>query len=123
MIKQQFALFLLRWAASSFGMWICIRLFGTIVAPDYDIWLFIIAGLIFSLVNAIVKPLVTIMALPFIIITLGVFTFLINIAMVALTIWIIPEVQMDLGGELLSAIILGMINSLVNFLLPSYNNN
>ena len=121
MIKQQIAVFLLRWLASSFGMWICITLFGTITDPSYSVWLFVLAGLVFSLVNAVVKPLLTILALPFIIITLGIFTLLINIAMVALTIWIVPEVQMGFGGALLSAIILGMINSLVNLLVPSYN--
>lgn len=123
MIKTQIAVFLLRWFASSFGMWICITLFGTITDPSYDIWLFAIAGLIFSLVNAIVKPLVTIMSLPFIIVTLGIFTFIINIAMVALTIWILPEVQMGFWGAFLSAIVMGMINSLANLLVPAYNNN
>lgn len=121
MIKTQIAVFLLRWLASSFGMWICITLFGTITDPTYDIWLFVIAGLVFSLVNAVVKPLLTMMALPLIIVTLGIFTFIINIAMIALTVWIIPEVQMGFGGTFLSAIVMGMINSLANFLVPSYN--
>ena len=99
-------------------MWICITLFGTITDPSYDVWLFVVAGLVFSLVNAVVKPLLTILALPFIIITLGIFTLLINIGMVALTIWIIPEVQMGFGGALLSALIMGMINSLANLVVP-----
>lgn len=123
MIKQQIAVFLLRWLASSFGMWICITLFGTITDPAYDIWLFVIAGLVFSLVNAVVKPLLTMMALPLIIVTLGIFTFIINIAMISLTVWIIPEVQMSFGGALLSAIVMGMINSIANFLVPSTPNN
>ena len=123
MIKQQIAVFLLRWLASSFGMWICITLFGTITDPTYDIWLFVIAGLVFSLVNAVVKPLLTMMALPLIIVTLGIFTFIINIAMFSLTVWIIPEVQMSFGGALLSAIVMGMINSIANFLVPSTPNN
>ena len=123
MIKQQIAVFLLRWLASSFGMWICITLFGTITDPTYDIWLFVIAGLVFSLVNAVVKPLLTMMALPLIIVTLGIFTFIINIAMISLTVWIIPEVQMSFGGALLSAIVMGMINSIANFLVPSTPNN
>ena len=123
MIKQQIAVFLLRWLASSFGMWICITLFGTITDPTYDIWLFVIAGLVFSLVNAVVKPLLTMMALPLIIVTLGIFTFIINIAMISLTVWIIPEVQMSFGGALLSAIVMGMINSIANFLVPATPNN
>ena len=123
MIKQQIAVFLLRWLASSFGMWICITLFGTITDPTYDIWLFVIAGLVFSLVNAVVKPLLTMMALPLIIVTLGIFTFIINIAMISLTVWIIPEVQMSFGGALLSAIVMGMINSIAHFLVPSTPNN
>ena len=44
--------------------------------------------IIFSLVNTFVKPLATLISLPLIILTLGFFSLLVNVAMVALAIWI-----------------------------------
>ncbi|MBQ3470088.1 phage holin family protein [Candidatus Saccharibacteria bacterium] len=120
MIKNQIIAFLLRWALSTLGMWISISLFGTIIG-DYDIWLFVFAGFVFSLVNALVRPLATTFALPLIALTMGLFTILINTAMVAITIWIIPEVTMDFWGATLSSIVMSIANGLVNFWLTAYN--
>lgn len=120
MIKKQLLFFLLRWGVSSLAMWVCISLFAVSEA-DHNIWFYIVAGLVFSLVNSIVKPLATMMALPLIIVTMGIFTFILNIGMVALTFWILPGVHIDFWGVVLSAIMISLINSLVNFLIPSYN--
>lgn len=120
MVKQQILVFLLRWLVSSAGMWLCITWFGQISDPTSDVWIFIVAGLIFSLVNAIVKPIVTLLALPLIIVTMGIFTIIVNAAMVGLTIWILPGVSISLGGAILSSLVMSLINGLVNFLVPSY---
>lgn len=121
MIKQQILVFLLRWAVSSVAMWLCIKLFGEVTDGTDSFWLYLAAGLVLSLVNSIVKPLATTFALPLIILSMGIFTILVNVAMVALTIWILPDVKMDFWGALFSTIIISLINSLVNFLVPSYN--
>lgn len=121
MIKHQLFFFFMRWIFSSFGMWICITLFGQIVGP-YDVSLFIISGLVFSLINSFVKPFVTAMALPLIIFTLGAFTLIVNTAMVALAIWLLPNVSMGFGGAVLSSLVMSIVNSLVNFATPPYNN-
>ena len=121
MIKQQILAFIFRWASSTFGMWICINLFGTIVG-NYDAWLFVLAGLVFSIVNSVVKPLATTFTLPLIIVSMGLFTILINTAMVGLTIWILPNVSMDFLGATFSSIIMSIANGLVNFSTPLYNN-
>lgn len=120
MIKRQILVFILRWLISSTGMWIAITLFGS-VSGDTGFWFYAAAGLIFSLVNSIVKPLVTAFALPLIIVSMGIFTVILNIAMVALVIWIIPGLEMDLWGIILTMIIMSLINGLVNLLIPAYN--
>ena len=120
MIKQQIIGFLFGWALSTLGMWISITLFGTITG-NYNVLLFVAAGFIFSVVNAIIRPLATVFALPLIIFTLGLFTIIINTAMVALTIWIMPEVTMDFWGAMLSSLVMSMVNGLVNFWNTPYN--
>ncbi|MBD1541360.1 phage holin family protein [Arthrobacter sp. IA7] len=59
---------------------------GTDAAGIVLAYLFI--GLIFGLVNAFVRPIVTFLSLPITILTLGLFTVVINAAMLYLTSWI-----------------------------------
>jgi putative membrane protein len=120
MIKKQLLVFLLRWLGSSFGMWIVISFFGSIDQNVYDgVLLYVFAGLIFSLVNSIVRPLTTLLSLPLIIFSMGLFTLVINILMMALAIWLTPGVHVDLVGAVAGTIILAIINSLLNLLVSS----
>lgn len=49
---------------------------------------YLFIGLIFGIVNALVKPLVSLLSLPLTILTLGLFTIVINAAMLYLTSWL-----------------------------------
>jgi putative membrane protein len=49
---------------------------------------YLFIGLIFGVVNALVKPLVSLLSLPLTILTLGLFTIVINAAMLYLTSWL-----------------------------------
>ncbi|MGO9614206.1 MAG: phage holin family protein [Dissulfurispiraceae bacterium] len=49
-------------------------------------WKMILIGTIFGLINSLIKPLVKFLTLPFIILTLGLFTLLVNALMLALTV-------------------------------------
>ena len=81
-------------------------------------WLYLAAGLIFSVVNTVIKPVVTIFALPFIFITMGLATILVNAAMVGLTIWLMPDVSMSFWGAIESCLLISLINYLVNLAMP-----
>ena len=120
MIKNQILVFIFRWIVSSSGMWFVITWFGTV---DDNVkggfWLYVVAGLVLSLVNSIVRPITTLLSLPLIIFSMGVFTILINIAMMALTIYILPGVHIDFWGALWGTITMSVVNGLVNFLVPS----
>lgn len=59
---------------------------GTDVAGTVLAYLFI--GLIFGLVNAFIRPLVSFLSLPITILTLGLFTIVISAAMLYVTSWI-----------------------------------
>ena len=120
MIKRQILGFLIRWILSSVGMWICITLFGTIIG-EYDFLHYLIAGLVFSLINTVVRPLATMFTLPLIIFTMGLFTIIINTAMVALTIYLLPNVEMDFLGAVLSSLVMSVVNGVVNFWVTPYN--
>lgn len=120
MIKNQILVFLFRWLVSSAGMWLVINCFGSVDANVHGgFWLYVVAGLVFSLVNSTVRPLTTLLSLPLIIFSMGVFTLVINIAMMALTIWILPGVHIDFWGAVAGTLTISLVNWLVNFLVPS----
>ena len=48
-------------------------------------WKMIITGAIFGLVNSLIKPIITLFTFPFIILTLGIFTLIINTLMLIIT--------------------------------------
>ncbi len=118
MIKRQFLGFVAHWIFSSLGMWICFYLFFD--NPDNGILFYAIAGLVFSLVNSIVRPIVTMMTLPLSILTLGLSTILVNTLMVALTFWLINVPSPNLIYLVLTSLIMSFINGLVNFLILPY---
>lgn len=116
-MKQQFLVFLVRWALSSIGLWVTFRLLGT----GYDnvditagFWGFLLAGLIFSLVNSLIKPLLVIVSLPAILLTLGLFTIIVNGILVYISVAISPGVSMSFGNSIITGIILSLINYIVS---------
>jgi putative membrane protein len=56
---------------------------------------YLIGSAVLGIANAVLKPLLAILTLPLILVTLGFFYLLINIAMVALAEWIAPNFSID----------------------------
>ena len=111
--------FLIRWVLTSLGLWIVVRLFGheTDVAWTQAVLTYLLAGLIFAMVNSVIKPIITILSLPFVLVTLGLFMLIVNGFMVWLTIILVPNIEMSFGW----AIIGGIVLSLVNYLMSEIN--
>lgn len=113
---RSYGLFMLRWLMCSLGLWIAVRLFGheDLDSTGASVATFLLAGLIFSFVNSILKPIITILSLPFVIVTLGLFMLVINGLMVWLAIAIAPNLEMSFGWSVVSGIILSLVNYLIN---------
>jgi putative membrane protein len=76
-----------------------------------DWWALLISGLVFTLVNFFLKPVLAILSIPFIIVTLGIFYFLINVLMLYLTHWIVPQFTIaSFWWAALAAIIISAVN-------------
>ena len=77
-----------------------------------------IAALVLALVNAYLRPLVVILTLPINILTLGLFTLVINGLMLELVSWLIPAFHVEgfwtaVGG----ALVISIVSCLLNLLL------
>lgn len=117
-MKRQFFTFVIRWVLNSFGLWVAVRIFGTGYSNEQisnSISVFLVAGLIFSVVNAILKPIVIILSLPAILITLGLFTVIVNGLMVYISLKLAPGMHMTF----LNSVLTGLVLSLVNYIVSS----
>ncbi len=119
-MKRQFLTFLLRWMLNSFGLWVAVRIFGTGYSGaqiNAGIVVFLMAGLIFSIVNAVFKPIAIILSLPAILITLGFFTIIVNGFMVWVSLKLAPGLQMTFWNSVLTGLVLSLVNYIVSSLL------
>lgn len=116
-MRKQFSLFVLRWILNSFGLWVAVRLFGTGLS-DADLtagtWAFLFAGLIFSIINAVLRPIAIILSLPAILLTLGLFTIVVNGVMVYLSLLLAPGLHMTFWHSILTGIVLSLVNYIVS---------
>lgn len=80
-----------------------------------QIRVFLLGGLILGLANSIIKPLLKLFSLPLIILTAGLFLIVINMVILGIVTWIVPEIMIpDLTTYLLAAILLGILNTIEN---------
>lgn len=112
-MKRQFATFLLRWILNSVGIWVAVRLLGNENTEMTSVWTFMTAGLIFSLVNSVLKPIITILALPAILLTLGLFTLVVNGLMVYISLALAPGISMTFTHSIIAGIILSLVNYII----------
>ncbi len=115
-MRRQFAIFIIRWLLNSFGLWIAVRLLGSgEPVDDSSVSIFLLAGLIFSILNSLLKPIVVILSLPAILLTLGLFMLVVNGFMVWLALGVAPGLHLTFT----SSIFAGMLLSLINYIVSS----
>jgi putative membrane protein len=77
-----------------------------------------IAGLVFGLINLIVKPIVTILSVPLIILTLGLFFLVVNAAMLYLADIFLSGLTVDGWG---AAVLGGIVIALFNWVVQAFS--
>ena len=113
-MRKQLTVFLVRWVVVSFGIWLSVRLLGGVVdGREATLWSYIGAGLAFSVINSLLKPIVTILSLPAIILTLGLFIIVVNGLMVYIALLLVPSLSLSFGQAIVAGLILSLINYVV----------
>ncbi|VXB86241.1 phage holin family protein [Citricoccus sp. K5] len=81
---------------------------------------YLVIGLVFGAVNAVVKPIISLLALPLTCLTLGLFTVIINAGMLMLTVWLTSYLPMQVTVDafwwtaVFAAIIVSVVSMLAN---------
>ncbi|HEX7259533.1 MAG TPA: phage holin family protein [Candidatus Saccharimonadia bacterium] len=107
--------FLLRWLINFLGLWAAANVLSGV---DYggNPGVLIIGALLFSVVNAVIRPLLIVLALPAILLTLGLFTFIVNGFMLYLVTLIYPALQVTSFWQAVWAVLIIWI---VNYLFTN----
>ena len=84
-------------------------------------------AVIFGVINALIKPVMTILSLPVIVLTLGLFILIVNAAMLELTSWFADQfnlafhVDQFFWDAVLGAIIITIVSMVVNLFVPDHD--
>ena len=115
--------FLLRVLINALAIWLATLVVGglDVIGGEYTtttVLVFVVVALVFGIVNAVVKPIVKLLSLPLFILTLGLFTLVVNGAMLWLVGWLSERTEYGLRVEdFWSALIGALIVSIVSLVL------
>lgn len=117
--------FVLRWLATSGAIAIVAWLLPGISSGTgtNGVITVVIAAAILGLVNTLVKPVLKIMSCPLILLTLGLFLFVINAAMLMLTAWLTratgyPLIVSGWATALVGSILITIVTWLLSLFIP-----
>lgn len=107
---------LIRWLINAAGL-ILISYIITGIEVD-GIAPALIAAAVLGIINAVIRPILLILTLPINILTLGLFTFILNGAMLALTAQVVRGFTVSgFWSAVLGALLLSIISSTMSFLI------
>jgi putative membrane protein len=107
------------WLVNVLAIWVASKVFSSI-SYDGELWVLALAGAVLALANHIVRPIVILLALPAVIVTLGIALFFINALMLYLTEKIIPPFEVGGFWQILGAtLIIWAVNVIVHGILRS----
>lgn len=120
--------FIIRLLVNGFALWVATQIVdGVTISSDStssEILTLLVVALIFGLVNAFIKPVVQLLSLPLLVLTLGLFTLIVNALMFWLTSGIADVLDVPFHVEgffweaVLGALVVSFVSWILNLLLP-----
>jgi putative membrane protein len=106
------------WLINAAALWVCDWLFEGVRIDGWGPLL--IAAAVLGVINTLLKPILVLLSIPLIVVTLGLFLLLLNIALLALTQWIVSD--FDISGfwsYVGSVVVIWFVNTVLSQLVPS----
>lgn len=91
---------------------------------DGEWWEFLIVAFIMGVANAIVKPVLKLFSLPLILVTLGLFLFVVNALVLGLVVWLSGQFELGLTSDgffwstFLASIVVSIVSWIIGAVLP-----
>jgi len=113
---------LLRIGLNSAAAWLTVWLIPGL-SFDGEWWWWLVFGLAIGVINSTIRPIAKLLTIPIRIVTLGLFTLVINVGLMAIAIWIARDAEVGLSSERLAAtlggaLLLTIVASVVRQLAP-----
>lgn len=118
MIKR----FILHILANAIGLYMTVQILGGDFLVSGGWKGYLIAALIFGILNGFIKPVIKILTLPFVFITAGLFTLVINMFLVwfakyAIGVLAFEGVEIVITGSIFTYLSVGIIMAVVNMII------
>ena len=120
--------FLIRVLINGVAIWLATILLSglDVVGADSDwekVGIILLVALVFGVVNAVVKPIVAFLSIPLYILTLGLFTLVVNALMLWLTAWVTELTDWglridDFWTALFGALIISVVSFFLSLAIP-----
>jgi putative membrane protein len=113
---------LLHWVLDTVALWVAAYLLPGLDFNGSIVRLLLVAA-VFGLVNSILRPLLTVLTCPLIVVTLGLFTLVINAVMLLVTGWV--SARWDLGftvsgfwAAFWGGLVVGLVSLALSVIVP-----
>jgi putative membrane protein len=118
---------LIKWLMNTIAIMLAVKFVpGIIYSGEW--WGIMLVGVLFGLVNTFIRPLVKFFTFPLLILTLGIFTFVINAMMLSVTSWL--SEQFELGFHVTGfkaafwgALVISIASMILGCLMPPKEEN
>ena len=111
---------ILRFGGNLAALWVASELFDEMTYGD-SFGVLLLAALVFTIANWIVKPIVAVLAIPLIILTLGIAYFFVNVLMLLLTDWVVGDFEAGGFWTVVGAtIVIWLVNLLISAALHDW---
>ncbi|MET9731772.1 phage holin family protein [Streptomyces sp. NPDC006458] len=109
--------------ALAVAVWLLDKITLTGDSTGKKIGTLLLVALLFGLVNFLVKPVVNLLSLPLMVLTLGLFTLVVNALMLLLTSWLADQLDLSFHVEgfwtaVLGGLIISIVSWALNVVLP-----
>jgi putative membrane protein len=116
-MKPGFKKFLQSWIINTLAVLVTVYILPGIHFTDSSLLTPFVTSLVLGILNAFVRPVMMLLALPLLFLTLGLFLLVINALLLCLVDLILPQFKIDgFGWAFLGAVMIGVISILLNTL-------
>ncbi|MFI5805596.1 phage holin family protein [Streptomyces sp. NPDC051561] len=119
--------FVVKTIANAVALWVAYLLIDDITLTGTStggkVGTLLVVALLFGLVNVLVKPVVRLLSFPLFVLTLGLFTLVVNALMLLLTSWLADKFDLPFHVEglwtaIVGALIISIVSWALNVILP-----
>ena len=112
--------FLVHWLVVGVALWVTTQVVDGVHVSSFNY--LVLAALVLGLVNALVRPVITILTLPFTILTLGLFYLVVNGLAFGLAAALVPGFSVDgFGSAVLGALVVSIVSWVIGLVTKDKN--